>query len=216
MQTTSRYGRSLIDRHLVELEGDVQIHSRKGYLFQMDRLNYDGTDHELYTDDPVQMKGPDVDHPTMFLKGIGLHGQIDEEHFVLHKNVSAQRKLSKGTSWLRIYSAAGEFFTDDQRSRFTGGVRSYLPDMELQSDLQELTVAKQQESMSAKGNVVLKSRDRIGRADSAFIEIGGNKIILEGRARVESKNNHVTGRRMVLYTDDDRIEVEQAQGKVAN
>jgi len=215
VQTKSDYGRSHIDKNLVELEGDVSIHSRRGYLFEMDRLNYDGNNNEFLTEDVIHMKGPDVAHPTMYLKGTGLVGNIDTEHFLVKKAVTAQRQL-KSLEWLRISSRSGEFFTEDQRAVFVGKVRSSLPKVTIDSDIFELNITEERESIQARGNVLLKQKDKIGRAEMASMEVGTNKIVLEGNARIDSKDNQILGRRIVLYSDEDRVEVEAAEGKVQN
>lgn len=70
------------------------------------------------------------------------------------------------------------------------------------------------ETMSAQGKVVLRNKDRVGYAESALIQLGGNEITLSGKARIESKGNRIEGRTIRLYTDDDRIDVEEASGRV--
>lgn len=212
--TKSNYGRSWTDKRLVELEGDVSVRSKRGYLFTMDRLNYNGDSHEFSSDDVVHMKGPVVDHPIMMLKGLGLLANIDEEHFLVRRNVVAQKKL-KTSEWMKINSKSGEFFTDEQRAIFIGKVHSSLPQIAIDSDIFEMSLSQESESALARGNVVLNNRDRVGYAESASLELGGNRILLEGKARIDSKDNRIRGRRILLYTDDDRVEVEEAEGKVS-
>lgn len=207
------YGRSWIEKRLVALEGNVRVHSKQGYLFTMDRLDYHGENHSFTSEDRVQMRGPSVEKPTTFLRGTGLHADIDREHFTLKKNVNAQKKLKTG-DWMKVQSRAGEFYTNDQKAVFTGAVHSVLPNVTMESDALDIQTTKDQESLFAKGHVVLQSKDRVGQADRAEIEIGSNKIVLEGSARVDAKDNQILGRRITLYTDDDRVEVEGAEGKL--
>jgi len=213
VRTVSKYGRSLMDKNLVELEGEVAITSRRGYLFEMDRLNYDGKAHQFSTDDLVRMKGPSVSKPSMFLKGTGFIGNIDSEHFSLKKNVTAQRQL-RNTEWMKVSSVAGEFYTEEQRAIFIGKVNSSLPKITIQSDYLEVGVEKDRESIEARGNVTLRQKEKTGRAEKAFLEVGSSRIVLEGNARVDSRGNEINGRRIILYSDDDRVEVEGASGKV--
>ena len=212
--TKSDYGRSWTDKRLVELEGNVSVRSKRGYLFTMDRLNYNGDSHEFSSDDVVHMKGPVVEHPIMMLKGVGLLADIDKEHFLVQRNVVAQKRL-KTSEWLKINSKSGEFFTDEQRAIFIGKVHSSLPQIAIDSDIFEMSISQESESALARGNVVLKNRDRVGHAESAALELGGNRILLEGKARIDSKDNRIRGKRILLYTDDDRVEVEEAEGKVS-
>jgi LPS export ABC transporter protein LptC/lipopolysaccharide transport protein LptA len=215
IRTKSNFGRSYMDKNRIELTGDVSIHSRRGYLFEMQHLDYDGKAHELASEDLVHMKGPVVSHPAMLLKGIGLKGNIDSERFQLQKNVSALKQL-KSQEWMRVSSRNGEFFTEEQRAVFNGKVHSLLPGTELESDRLELQMSDKTESLVAKGHVNLKNKNRVGTAESAFIELGGNKIILEGKAHIDSKDNQIQGKRIVLFTDEDRVEVEEAEGRVKN
>ena len=147
----------------------------------------------------------------MILKGIGLHADIDTEHFILKRNVTAQKRL-KTSEWLRIASQSGEFFTNDQRAIFIGKVRSIFPTMTIDSDIFEVSTSNDHESLLARGNVVLKSKDRIGRAESAAVEVGSNEIVLEGKARIDSKENNIQGQRIVIFSDSDRVVVDQAEG----
>lgn len=217
VHTKSRYGRSRLDQQKIELEGDVSIHSKRGYLFEMDRLNYDGTSHEFSSEDPVSMKGPSVAQPQMTLNGQGLLGNIDTEHFLVKKNVVAQRRL-KSAEWLKITSRSGEFFTEEQRAVFVGKVRAAMPRLSIDSDIFELSINEEKEAILARGNVTLRQKQMVGTADSAGMEVGSSRLVLEGNARIDSKNNEksseIRGRRIVVYTDEDRIEVESAQGSV--
>lgn len=211
--TKSDYGRSYLDKNQVDLEGNVSIRSKRGYLFTMDRLTYFGEKHYFETKEPVVMRGPDPEHPAMILRGTGMWADIDQEHFFLKRKVTATRKTKTGDT-LRIQSNTGEFFTDDQHAVFRGGTHSTLPNVTIDSDDFELTIKEDKESILAQGHVVLKNKDRIGHADAAKIEIGSNQMILEGKARIDSKGNQITGERIIMYTDDDRIDVEEAQGRV--
>lgn len=215
VNTTSEYGRSWLDKRLVHLEGNVVIRSRQGYLFTMNQLDYTGSNHQFQSPDFVKMRGPSVARPTLHLQGVGLNADIDREHFRLKRKVTGRKKLA-GADWLDISSTSGEFFTNDSVAIFTGKVKSKMPKVDLDSDEFKLTSLPDKEFISAKGNVVLKNRDRVGTAENAYIELGGQQIMLSGKARVDSKGNQILGHVIKIYTDDDRIEVEQAQGKVIN
>ncbi len=213
VRTTSDFGRSDIDERLIFLEGNVAIQSMKGFRFTMEKLNYSGKNHEFTSEERVEMKGPDVLRPVMILRGVGLWANIDSEHFIVQRNVTAQKRL-KGGKWLEVQSKKGEFFTQDQKARFMGSVQAVLPQATLKSMELEVNAEEEKEFLDAKGDVQLRSRDRIGYAETAHIEVGSGQIILEGKARVESKGNEVMGRRIILHGDEDRIEVEQARGKI--
>lgn len=209
--THSDYGRSWDEKNIIELEGNVTIQSKKGYLFQMDKINYNSKHHEFTSEDFIQMKGPNVSKPKMFLSGVGLRADIDREEFLLKKKVSAERRM-KGSGSLKILSDSGQFFTNESRSVFMGNVNARMPATSITCDVFELSMDDEDETVAASGNVFLKNRGRIASAESALIELNGTEIILEGRARIDSDDNRIEGRRIKIYTDDDRIDVEEASG----
>ena len=211
--TKSDFGKSYLDKNQIELEGNVAVRSRRGYLFTMDRLTYFGEKHYFETKEPVIMRGPNPEVPMMQLRGVGMWADIDQEHFIMKHHVTAIRKL-KSNETLRIQSNTGEFFTDDQKAVFRGGVRALMPSVVIDSDVFSLTIRDDKESIFAQGHVVLKNKDRVGHAEAAEIEIGSNQIVLEGKASIDSKGSQITGERITMYTDDDRIDVEEAQGRV--
>ena len=212
VKTTSDYGRTYLSRKDVELNGDVRITSQQGYLFRMENLTYSGRSHMFQSADQVRMEGPDPLKPKMRLRGVGLLGNAETEHFILKKNVFGERRLGNSGDWLKITSQQGEFFTAEQRSLFIGKVKANLPKMVVDCDKMRLLLAGDAEDIEAKGNVKIVTKGRTAYADSAAMTIGGNSILLEGKARVDSKDNQIRGRKILLFTDEDRIEVEDAEG----
>lgn len=212
VRADSDYGRSWFERDEVHLEGNVLVKSQRGFEFTMDRLNYLGETREFLSKDTVHMKGPDVAKPEMYVQGVGMRASVDREHFRLLSQVRARKRMSTA-DWMRIVSRRGEFFTDEQRAVFDGSVKSRMPQVSLDSDHLEITFEDNYEVLNASGDVELRNRGRVGRAEQARIELGGDEIVLEGKARVEHKGNEIQGSRIVLYTNDDRIEVEKARGK---
>jgi LPS export ABC transporter protein LptC len=211
--TKSDYGRSYLDKNLVDLDGKVSVRSKRGYLFTMEHLTYHGDKHYFDTKDSVMMKGPNPETPSMQLHGTGMWADIDREHFTIKHRVTALRHL-KTNEWMHTQSNTGEFFTDEQHAIFRGNAHTQLPNIVLDSDELELEIKDDTESILAKGNVVLKNKDRLGHSERAAIVVGTNRIELEGKARIDSKGNIITGERIILYTDDDRIDVEEARGRV--
>lgn len=216
IRTTSDHGSSFLDKNEVTLEGHVKIVSRSGYEFLLNKLHYFGDKHEFRSTDEVLMQGPEVKRPTMVLRGRGLVADIDQEHFFLKNKVTAKKRI-KPDEWMHIRSSEGEFFTEEQRAIFIGNVQSHVPPgLAIRSKSMELVSVSGRELMEASGSVKLAFKDKVGQAEKAFFEAGGDRVILEGNAKIESKQNEVVGRRIVLYTIDDRVEVTQAQGKVRN
>lgn len=211
--TTGDSGRSELEERWVELEGNVAIRSRQGYLFQLERVTYQGKRHEFHSDAWVTMRGPDIEAPDLFLKGEGLLARIDEERYLLRHNVSGRKRLAS-LEWLDIRSRSGEFFSATNRAVFRGKVRSEMPQMLIESEEFEFESAPKGERILARGNVRVKARSRTGHAESALIDVGSNRLVLSGRASVHDQGNRLEGERIVLYTDEDRVEVIGARGNI--
>jgi len=211
--TKSRYGRSLVDREQVELTGGVSIRPPQGYLFTTEQILYDGKAGSLHSDAAVQMKGPREDYPTMTLRGVGLDANIETEHFRLKRQVWAQKQIKGRGEKLRITSRSGEFFTMENRAVFVNRARATLPDVTIEGDLMEIGLQNSSESLRATGNVRVKSRDRVGTSQGAIFELSGRRIVLDGEADVvDASGNRLEGRRIVIFTDSERVEVDTARG----
>ena len=216
VRTTSDNGRSMLDKNTVNLNGNVRIRAHSGYEFEMNSLQYNGEKHEFQSPDDVLMVGPSRKRPNMILRGRGLSADIDREHFFLKKMVVA-RKRFREEDWIHVRSSKGEFLTAKQRAVFVGNVDSTIPPgLAVRSDSMDLTSIDAREMMQARGNVVLNFKGKVCRAESASFEAGGDRVILEGNAQVESSDNEISGKRIVLYTVDDRVEVIQARGRIRN
>lgn len=214
IKTKSDYGRSHFDKRLVELEGNVVVRSQLGYRFTMNRLDYHGRIRHFRSNDTVQMSGPSVDRPDMYVTGTGLDGNLENENFIFKRNTRARRRLSTD-DWIRIQSVSGEFQPSSQRAVFTERVKAQLPQLSVESDRLEMNIGDtRNELLKATGHVVLYHKNRRGVSERADIEIGNDKVILEGRASIKEEDNELTGRRITLYTSEDRVEVEQAEGNL--
>jgi lipopolysaccharide transport protein LptA len=212
VRAESDYGRSYLSRKVVDLNGDVRITSKQGYRFRMENLTYQGMSRQFSSPDLVKMEGPDPEKPRMRLRGTGLIGHVDNEHFFLKKQVHGERRLGGSGDWLKIDSQQGDFFTGEQRSIFSGKVKAVMPKMTVDCDKLKLLLSGESEDIEATGNVKVLMRNRAAYADTASLVVGGNQILLEGKARVDSKDNQIRGRKILLFTDEDRIEVEEAEG----
>jgi LPS export ABC transporter protein LptC/lipopolysaccharide transport protein LptA len=214
VQTASDYGRSYFESRLVELEGNVVVQSQQGYRFTMDRLDYQGARRRFHSNDFVEMLGPQADRPTLILTGLGLDAALDTEQFTFRKNTRARRQLGN-QEWIRIDSTTGYFIPSEERANFSGKVKAFLPNLRLESDRLEMIVgAGSKEVLKADGRVVLYHKNKRGTAEHADIELSNDKIVLEGKAAIFSDENEIRGNRITLYTDEDRVEVEKAEGSL--
>ncbi len=211
VHTQSDYGRCHFGRHLMELEGNVAVTSKQGYRFTMKKLDYHSNIQKFRSSEMVQMRGPNPDKPDMLLTGLGLDADLTKESFVVRRNTQSRRRLSN-REWIHIQSTRGEFRTQSQQAVFSDRVKASLPSLTIESDQLEMSMSGKGELLRAKGNVVLFHKDRKGRSESADIEIANEKIVLEGHAVIEGQDTELKGRKITLHTDEDRVEVEQAEG----
>ncbi|MBY0370639.1 LPS export ABC transporter periplasmic protein LptC [bacterium] len=212
VHTKSDFGQSYFDKRFVTLEGNVVVNSHMGYRFSMDTLDYDGNSRRFFSDDVVQMRGPNPEKPEMFLTGRGLDAGLNEGNFLVRKQSRARRRLSNNT-WIHIQSVESEFFPSTHRAVFKKSVTAQLPNLTIKSDGLEMHMGDSAgELLIAKGNVTLFHKDRKGESDRADIELANDTIILEGNASITSEDSEMSGRKITLHTDDDRIEVENATG----
>ena len=83
--------RGLIDRATGNLtvRGHVQFQPRQGYVIETQALQWRAADRLLFTDAPVEMRGPSVS-----VTGVGLQSQVDQHRMTLQRQVRASFRLS--------------------------------------------------------------------------------------------------------------------------
>lgn len=214
IRTKSDYGRCHFDRRLVEMEGNVAMQSAQGYRFTMKKLDFDSANRQFHTNELVHMRGPNIERPDMFLTGVGMDADLNSENFQIRRNTQSRRRLSN-SEWINIQSVKSEFRPRANRAIFNQRVRATMPSLTIESDRLEMhTGDARNELLRASGRVVLLHKKLRGKSNFADIEIGNDRIVLEGQASVQSDDNSLKGNRITLYTDEDRVEVEQAEGSM--
>jgi lipopolysaccharide transport protein LptA len=141
---------------------------------------------------------------------------IDSEHFMIRKNVFSKKKI-KNSDWMYVNAMKGEFFTSQNRAIYQGNVKSRMPDLTILGQKLEIKFnEKEGDSFFVQDKVQMYHKNRHAKAERAFIEMSSNKILLEGNASVDSKGNIISGKKITLYMDEDKIDVEDAEGRIQN
>jgi len=104
----------------------------------------------------------------------------------------------------------GKLLLDGNVEVIHGKTKLYADKMVIQQDQTAGTITE----IEAEGNVRLIEPERRGRAQHARYFPNEGKLILTGRPVIWDRGDELSGRRMVLHSEPDRIEVEGARAVV--
>lgn len=123
------------------------------------------------------------------------------------------RATTPGAPPLQIDAPTSDWDLKAREARFTGGVTAVRGDVTL--TCQTLSVrfasANRVQTASAEGAVVVRQGER--RAEGARAELNAEtgEIALTGDPRISEGSNTMTGARITLWLDDDRVRCDQCR-----
>ncbi|MFQ3670508.1 MAG: LptA/OstA family protein [Verrucomicrobiia bacterium] len=123
--------------------------------------------------------------------------------------VAAAREEGQGQATI-ITSDSFQLNASENQGTFTGNVRVVDPNFELTSD--ELVIffgaGNQLERILARGNVVIKQGGRASSSRQAEYFLAEKKITLTGDPTVTEGRNQITGTKITIYQDREKMDVE--------
>lgn len=127
----------------------------------------------------------------------------------------AERYLTKGAP-VRIRAQKMSVFNKQNRATFSGQVVAKQGDLTIRCD-DMLAVYKAGgglANLTATGNVRMRKAERRGTGQRLFYDHDRRIVELTGSPKLREKESFLEGSRIVFHLDDDRVEVEQARGKL--
>jgi LPS export ABC transporter protein LptC len=82
------YGRIASPTGDLNLHGHVRLRHQAGYTLTTEALSWQASNRTLYTEAPVSMH-----NATVYITGMGLHGEVEQQRFLLQRDVRASFQL---------------------------------------------------------------------------------------------------------------------------
>ena len=131
------------------------------------------------------------------------------------KPVGAERYLTKGAP-VRIRAHKMSVYNKQNRATFSGQVVAVQGDLTIRCN-DMIAVYKAGgglANLTATGNVRMRKADRRGTGQRLFYDHDRRIVELTGAPKLWEKDSFLEGARIMFFLDEDRVEVEQARGKL--
>ena len=125
--------------------------------------------------------------------------------------------LSPGTPPLQIDAPTSDWDLKARSARFTGGVTAVRGDVTLTCQVLKVQFASADrvQTAIAEGDVIVRQGARTASGARAELNADTGEIALTGEPRIAEGANTMTGERIALWLDDDRVRCDQCRLVVA-
>lgn len=126
----------------------------------------------------------------------------------------AQKSPSKGST-VKIEADSAKHFGNENKVLFDGNVVAISDNFTVTGDKLTVILNKDREfdKIICEGNVHFKSGDMISISDRAEVDQRISYAVLQSNVKVWQKDNFLSGDKVHIYYDEDRIEIDKAQNK---
>ena len=215
-------GTYYVNSDKIALRGDVKIVTSNGYEFETDAVLYNSKYKKIITNLPVTAFGPRGGENPLFIKGVGLKGDIDSGDFEFTKRVITSKGDDGAPSFIEVNSGSALFNTKVNKVEFRRNVVAKRNDMDIKGEYLYIDYNETGSinKLNVKENVVLGLRDgtekisRTAYCGEADIDVKSNRIVLMDNPELKYSDDIIVGEKIILFTDSDEVQVEKVKAEV--
>lgn len=213
-------GQILPEGRDMRIEGDVQIETSNGYVFQAPYIEYKSKLRLIECAGPIQVKGPlDRGKRSLFMKAIGMRIPVTERKMFLERQVTGQ-KLLQEERFLNFKSESAELSAKAQTAIFrTNVIMDYL-NMVMKS--QNAIFAYDEKTklfdhLELQGQVELKEENRRATSENLRVDFATRQFTFSGQPRLYQGDDQLFGDQIIFMDNGKRVKVKnlKARGTVA-
>lgn len=213
---TGKEGEVNVQTKDVEIVGDVKMISSNGYTFRTQKLSYRAEGREIFTTDPIEVKGGQErgEHPSE-LVGRGAVARLNTNEIIIQADVRSKKQLESG-DWVYIESKKVELSAASKFAKYLGevtidykGSRITGPSARFDYDQK----AKAVSSLLIEGGGRITDLTKWATAKTIQMLFQQNKYILKGGPRVVQDNDELVGDEIVFLDGGKEIVVNRAKAE---
>jgi len=197
-------------------EGEILIESPNGYFMKAETLSYNFKDKVIFTDDPVAIdshRGA-VNEPLKF-SSESMKLQLQDSKIFLDKINST--KTIKKNKLIKIKSDKAVLSGNSYRVEYKKNVKLKGLGFNISSDRIKLYISKKRKqinNLTAIGNVLVTSGDRIGQSGLAKVDFKDEVIEMLRSPSLKQGKDVLYGERIIFYNKTKSVAVKKARAKV--
>ena len=197
--------------------GNVTVRSSNGYIFRTESVKYGSDEHQLWSSNPVTMRGPKDDKGhSLFLSGQGFKANMTNSLIQVFGNVRG-KKVVKNNKHLLIQSQSADFSSKSNLARFRGDVVMDFETMRItgpQAVFEYEVGVNLVKSVQVSGGVKVSDLDKWATSQRVKADFNREFYVFRGNPKVVQNNDELEGEEIIFLNGGRQIEVLKARVKV--
>ncbi len=210
-------GKVEVDSSDIEIHGNVEMNSTKGYQFMSDDMIYNDQLKEILSDTPVKMKGPkDVNGDRIYLEGKKMRSEIDTNLMYVEGDVIT-KKLVKRSVPMRIESQKAWFDGNNNGAEFQEDVFIQYTNMKMKGKKAVMAYNRQENlvtNVQVEGNVEMQDQNKKGFSDRVDMDLIQKKYVMRGKPKVQQGQDVLVGKEIHIFDNGNKIHVIGAKANI--
>lgn len=193
------------------IEGDVKMISNNGYQFNTQHLNYDPEKKKITTDDKVTMESTKEGPDKLFMEGVGLDVNLENNLMVLQNSVVGQKPMSGGRM-MKITSQQAEMSGTKKSMAFRNDVVIRSDQMVVKGTYADFRYKEGKlDTLYMDGGIHLQDQDKIGSSGIAIVYFNEDKYVFKKKPFITQGENELIGDEIVVFNGGKRVQVKNAK-----
>lgn len=195
------------------IKGNVKLVSSNDYIFYTDSLRYDPNLRTILTNDKVSVEGPKEKRGRLYLEGVGLQVNLNNDVMILENEVKGHKPMS-GNRVMSITSDKAVMSGADKVASFKNNVVIKVNDMVVRGNLAEFKYRNGRlDQLVMDGGIHMSGENKIGSAGMAIVYFNEDKYVFKKKSFVTQGQNELIGDEIIVYDGGKRIQVRNGKAE---
>lgn len=193
------------------IRGNVLTESSNGYFFETSELRYQADQRKLYSEDAVNMRGPDDKNGKgLILTGQGLEIYVADSRIKILRQVEA-RKIVESKKF-KLNSDSSIFSNKDREATFAGDVKLLYDNMLLKAPFAEFKYAKGKqvlEIVRVFDQVEMIDENKAGTCKELIVNLLQDTMTMNGDPQVRMGADEIQGDQIIFSEKGKKVKITQ-------
>ncbi len=193
------------------IRGNVLTESSNGYFFETSELRYLAQQKKLYSDDAVNMRGPDdINGKGLVLTGQGLEIYVADSKIKILHQVEARKNVENKK--FKLNSDSSIFSNKDREASFAGDVKLLYDSMVLKAPFAEFKYSKAKdvlEIVRVFDQVEMTDLNKTGTCAELIVNILQDTMTMNGQPKVRMGADEIQGDQIIFSEKGKKVKISQ-------
>ncbi len=211
------HGRIHAEKRDMRIEGNVEIETANGYIFQAPYVEYNSKLRLIQCAGLVQVKGPiEQRKRSLFMKATGMRIPVTERKMYLESQVSGYRVFPSEEKTLTFKSESAELSAITKTAVLRKNVIMNYNPMVMKSQVATFSYSeatKEFQYLELDGKVELKDQGRRAVSENLKVNFEKREFTFSGYPRLYQGDDELVGEQIIFMDNGKRVKVENVRAR---